>query len=80
VYVPGVLVFGVTVPVAALMVKPAGAALYVPPAVPVLVTGAVKAVEQYGVPAYVIVALGVAVIVMLVVVVNTAQPPDAATV
>ena len=43
--------FGVTVPVAGLMVKPTGDAVYVPPAVPVLVTGAVSAVEQYGVPA-----------------------------
>ena len=51
VYVPGVLVFGVTVPVDALMVKPAGDAVYVPPVVPVRVTGALVRLEQYGLPA-----------------------------
>jgi hypothetical protein len=44
--VPGVLVAKVTSPFVALMVKPAGAALYVPPAVPVRVTVAVPALEQ----------------------------------
>jgi hypothetical protein len=52
----------------------------VPPAVPVRVTVAVPALEQYGEPAYEIVAPGTAVMVIEVVVVYNGQPPDAAIV
>ena len=38
VYDPAVLVFGVIAPVEASIIRPAGEAEYVPPAVPVLVT------------------------------------------
>ena len=44
------LVPKVTAPVAALMVKAAGAAVNVPPAVAVCVTFAEPAFEEYGVP------------------------------
>ena len=50
VYVFGVLLTGVIAPVPALIVNPAGAAEYVPPAVPVLVTVAVPAFWQKGLP------------------------------
>jgi hypothetical protein len=54
-----VLADGVTAPVAGLMDKPAGVAEYVPPAVPVRVTGCAVATEvQKGDPAYEIVAAG----------------------
>ena len=59
-------------PVAALITTPAGA-VYVPPAVPVCVTVAVP-VAQYGEPAYAIVAVGRALMVMLVVVVLLQAP------
>jgi hypothetical protein len=74
-----VLLVGVIAPVEALIVKPA-VDEYVPPAVPVRVTAPDADVLQNGEPAYVIVADGAAVIVTLAVVVNAAQPPDAATV
>jgi hypothetical protein len=49
VYVPAVDVFGVMAPVAALIVNPAGEAVYVPPAVPVRVTFCTVALlEQKG--------------------------------
>ena len=50
VYVPDVLVDGVTVPVAGSIVRPAGEALYAPPAVPVLVTTTAPDVLQNCVP------------------------------
>ena len=51
VYVPAVLVLGVTVPKVALKVKPVGLALYVPLAVPTRVTDcAVVRVLQNGEP------------------------------
>ena len=59
-------------PVAALITTPAGA-VYVPPAVPVCVTVAVP-VAQYGDPAYAIVAVGNAVIVIEVVAVLLHAP------
>src|SRR5580765_5391624 len=59
-------------PVAALIETPAGA-VYVPPAWPVWVTVAVP-VAQYGLPAYAIVAVGRALIVILVVVVLVHVP------
>ena len=59
-------------PVAALITTPAGE-VYVPPAVPVCVTVAVP-VAQYGEPAYAIVAVGRAVMVMVVVVVLLHAP------
>jgi hypothetical protein len=59
-------------PVAALITTPAGA-VYTPPAAPVCVTVAVP-VAQYGDPAYEIVAVGRAVIVMLVVAVLLQAP------
>ena len=59
-------------PVAAVMDTPAGA-VYVPPAVPVCVGVAVP-VAQYGLPAYAIVAVGSAVIVILVVAVLLHAP------
>jgi hypothetical protein len=81
VYVPAVLVLGVTAPVPALIVNPAGDAVYIPPLVPVKVTGCAVATDlQNGVPAYVMLAVGNAVIVIGVVAVTTAQPPDAAIV
>jgi len=70
----------VIAPVDALIVSPAGLALYVPPALPVCVTLTGPALLQYGVPAYEIVALGAAVIVTDVVVLNSAQPSPAAIV
>src|SRR5450755_3472533 len=72
VYVPGVLVARFIAPVAAVMETPAGA-VYVPPACPVCVTVAVP-VAQYGEPAYAIVAVGNALIVMLAVVVLLQVP------
>jgi hypothetical protein len=74
-----VLLVGVIAPVEALIVNPA-VDEYVPPAVPVRVTAPVVVVVQNGAPAYVIIADGAALIVTLAVVVNTAHPPDAATV
>jgi hypothetical protein len=67
--------------VPALIVNPAGAAVYVPPVyapVPVNVTGcAVTTDLQNGVPAYVILAVGSAVMVTDVVTGTAAHPPDA---
>src|SRR3984957_3066194 len=71
-YVPGILVAKLIAPVAAVIETPAGAE-YVPPAVPVWVTVAVP-VAQYGEPEYAIVAVGSAVIVILVVVVLLQAP------
>jgi len=68
----------VIAPVDALITRPAGEALYVPPTLPVRVTLAGAALLQYGDPSYAIVALGAAVIVTEVVVLNNAQPPPAA--
>ena len=83
VYVPAVLVLGVMAPVEASIVNPAGA-VKVPPVytpVPVNVTGcAVATVLQKGVPAYEIVAVGTAVIIIVVVAITAAQPPDAGVV
>jgi len=79
VYEPGVLVPKLTEPVAGVIDKP-GVELYVPPPVPTRVTVAVPAFEQYGVPAYEIVAAGKSVIVMLVVAVTCPQPPVGAIV
>ena len=80
-YVPAVDVLGVTAPVAAFIVKPTGAEVYVPPAVPMRVTACAPiTLLQNGEPVYEIAAVGAAVIVTLVVVVNTGQPPDAAIV
>ena len=74
---------GVIAPVVGSIVNPAGAEK-VPPVyapVPVKVTGCAELrEEQKGVPAYVIVAVGTAVIVIDVVVVIAAQPPEAAVV
>jgi hypothetical protein len=67
-------------PVAALIVNPAGEAVYVPPAVPVRVTFCTVALLAQKGPAYEIVALGAVVMVTLAVVVNAAQPPAAAIV
>ena len=65
------------VPFEPLIDKPAGFALYVPPVLPVSVTLAVVPPVQYGVPLYAIVALGAAVTVTEVVVLNAAHPPPA---
>ena len=65
------------------MINPAGAAVYVPPEkapVPVKVTDAVLTVEQKGVPAYEMVAVGTAVMITEAVVVTVAHPPDAGVV
>ena len=67
-------------PVLALIDRPAGLALYAPPAVPVRVTVAVPPLEQYGLPGYVIVAEGAEVTVTFAVVLNDAHPPEAAIV
>ncbi len=79
---PAVLVLGVIAPVLRLMFNPVvGLTLYVPPVVPVSVIACdVVIVLQYGEPAYVIVALGAAVIVTNLVALTAAQPPDAPTV
>ena len=62
------------------LIETAPGAEYVPPAVPVRVTVAVPAFEQYGVPVYAIVAAGNAVTVMDVDVENAGHPPAAAMV
>jgi hypothetical protein len=51
VYVPVVDVFGVMAPVEALIVNPAGDAVYVPPAVPVRVTFCTVALLEQNGPA-----------------------------
>ena len=51
VYVPGVLEPRFTSPVFSSITRPAGLAEYVPPGVPVRVTGAVPPELQYGEPA-----------------------------
>jgi hypothetical protein len=79
VYVPGVLVEGVIVPVPGSIVSPAGA-LNVPPVVPVSVTDCGDALAHHGDPVYEIVADGDALIVTAVVVVTIPQPPAAAIV
>ena len=79
VYVPAVDVPKLISPVVALIDKPA-VEEYVPPVDPVSVTDAVPPFEQYGEPAYEIVAAGNAVIVTLVVAVTTGQPFAAAIV
>ena len=76
-YTPGVLVAGVTSPVAVFIDKPAGVALYVPPVTPVCVTEMDPALLQYGDPVYAIDAVGAALIVIVVVVEKAGQPPDA---
>jgi hypothetical protein len=80
VYVPTVDKLGVMVPVAALMLNPAGEAVYVPPVVPVWVTVCGTMLVTQNGPAYEIVPLGAVVMVTLAVVVNVAQPPAAAMV
>ena len=80
VYVPPVLAARLIAPVVELMVRPAGLALYVPPAVPVRVTLAVPVALQYGDPAYVIEADGALTISIAAVAVKDAQPPEAGTV
>src|ERR1700730_10193985 len=72
VYVPGVLATRSISPVTALITTPAGPE-YVPPAVPARVTVAVP-VAQYGLPAYFIVAVGRALIVIFAVVVLLHPP------
>jgi hypothetical protein len=75
-----VLVAGVIAPELALMVNPA-VEEYLPPEVPVLVTGCVDVrLLQKGVPAYDIVAAGEVVIVIVLVAVTIPQPPPAAIV
>ena len=78
VYVPAVLRAGVIAPVVVLILNPEGMALYVPPGVPIRVTGwPVKRVLQNGFPGYVIIAVGEVTILTIVVAVTIAQPPAA---
>jgi hypothetical protein len=75
-----VLVEGVIAPELALIVNPE-VEEYLPPAVPVLVTGCVDvSLLQKGVPAYDMVAAGEVVIVIVLVAVTIPQPPAAANV
>jgi hypothetical protein len=74
---------GVISPVELFIINPAGAAVYVPPEkapVPDKVTDAALIVEQKGVPAYEMVAVGTAVMITEAVVVTAAHPPDAGVV
>jgi len=82
VYVPAVLEDGVTSPVEALIVNPAGELVYVPPVyapVPLRVMFCTAASLQTGV-VYEIVAVGKAVITTVAVAVTVPHPPDAGTV
>jgi hypothetical protein len=79
VYVPSVLVEGVIAPVEALIINPA-AEEYVPPVVPVNVTGWTADVIQKVGPLYAIVAVGAVVMVTNVVAEKAEHPPAAAMV
>jgi len=79
--VPGLLAKIEISPVEPLRESPAGDDVYVPPVVPVLVTGLiVRSLLQKGAPAYDIVAAGACVIVIEVALVCDGQPPAAAIV
>ena len=71
---------GVIAPDTALILNPAGAALYTPPGVPVSVTFCTPAVLHHGEPVYDMLAVGNAVMVIGEVAVTTPQPPAAAIV
>jgi hypothetical protein len=79
VYVPGVLVPRLMLPVESFSERPT-TEVYCPPAVPDRVTGKLPAPTQKGVPAYEITAAGAAFTVRVVEVINAGQSLEAPTV